>query len=208
MLQLNVHTLFRSATVVHVNREKQRDSAICWVLTWERTVVHENRVWKRRDSASCWHGNALHLHLQKFRSAAALLFHSQRRSCFVCARKPGVLPRPNFALFLEATGGLRKINRIFLKHWCLFLRKRCLIKRLLCTNKHRCLNKAWFIFLSISPKHPALYKASSRSIETMKPNLQFATLRRNQTMEMMEVLIRQQFWWRAALLKSANENGS
>ena len=43
---------------------------------------------------------------------------------------------------------LRKINRVFLKHRCLFLQERCLVKRLSCTNKHRCLRKIWFISLS------------------------------------------------------------
>ena len=54
---------------------------------------------------------------------------------------------------------LKKINRVFLKHRCLFLQERRLVKRLSCTNKHRCLRKAWFISLSTSPKHLPLYKA-------------------------------------------------
>ena len=54
---------------------------------------------------------------------------------------------------------LRKINRVCLKHRCLFLQKRRLVKRLSCTNKHRCLRKTWFISLSTSSKHLAVYKA-------------------------------------------------
>src|SRR4051812_4754410 len=59
---------------------------------------------------------------------------------------------------------LRKINRVFLKHRCLFLQETRLVMRLPCTNKHMCLRKAWFISISNSPKHLALYKALATQV--------------------------------------------
>ena len=56
-----------------------------------------------------------------------------------------------------------KINRVLLKHRCLFLQDRRLIKRLSSTNKHRCLEKNCFISLNTYPKHLALPGLSVRS---------------------------------------------
>jgi hypothetical protein len=59
---------------------------------------------------------------------------------------------------------VKKINHVFLKHRFLFLQERRPVKHLPCTNKHRCLRKAWFISLSTSPKHLALYKALATQV--------------------------------------------
>jgi hypothetical protein len=45
---------------------------------------------------------------------------------------------------------LEKINKILHKNWCLFIDDRCLARKLSCRNKHWCLRKNWFIFVSAS----------------------------------------------------------